>query len=70
MFSGNGGSELKGEGSESALWYKDWECNRRMQYWHTRGKFRMKEFCKAYSDKLEDASQSGGLEQSATMRRC
>lgn len=30
----------------------------------------MKEFCKAYSDKLEDASQSGGLEQSATMRRC
>lgn len=68
MFGSIVGSELKGKGSESAMRYEDWECSR-MQYWHMPGKFKMKECCKAYSDKLEDALQFGGLEQSAMMRR-
>lgn len=70
MFSGIVGSQLKKERSESALWYEDGKCSRKMHYWHTCGKSKMKEFCKDYSDHPEDPSHSGGFEQSTMTRRC
>lgn len=69
MFSVVVGSELKKEGSKSALWYEEGKCSRIMQYWHTHGKSKTKKFCKDCSDSLEDASQSGGFEQSIMTRR-